>query len=231
MRRVVLSVVLVAVMFPLLMAQQQPAPPQRVIINFLLPIDSNSVNMLLAVVNGQVRSGVKKITIVISSPGGDTASAFAAYNILRNVPAEITTFNAGNVDSAAMLLYCAGKHRYSFPDPARFLIHSNALTLGPGVPLDYTFLDAELSQIKSLNQMVSDVVVANSKKTKAEVDAAIHGQTILTPKEAQQWGIVQEIRDTFMEDGAVFVSVNTDAPAEKPAPSNAPTITAGHSTQ
>jgi hypothetical protein len=55
--------------------------------------------------------------------------------------------NAGNIDSAAMLIYCAGKHRYSFPDPARFLIHSNALTLGVNyllqdpigaLPLEYT---------------------------------------------------------------------------------------------
>ncbi len=27
-------------------------------------------------------------------------SAFAAYNVLRNIPVDITTFNAGNIDSA-----------------------------------------------------------------------------------------------------------------------------------
>jgi ATP-dependent Clp protease, protease subunit len=192
-----------------------PPPPERVIINFILPIDSNTVNLLLGIVNGQVARGVKKITIVISSPGGDTTAAFAAYNILKNVQAEITTFNGGNIDSAAMLIYCAGKYRYSFPDPARFLIHGNAMTLGTGVPMDYNFLDAQLQQIKSLNQMVVQVLAANSNRKQSDLENAVRGQTILSPELAKQWGIVQEIRDTFMEPGAAFVSVNPPAPEQK----------------
>jgi ATP-dependent Clp protease, protease subunit len=192
-----------------------PAPPERAIINFIVPIDSNTVNMLLSVVNNQIRAGVKKITIVLSSPGGDTNSAFAAYNILRTVPAEITTYNVGNIDSAAMLIFCAGKYRYSFPSPTRFLIHSNALVLGAAVPLDYTFLDAQLQQIKSLNQMIVQVIAANSNKKQAEIEGLLTGQTILSADEAKRWGIVQEIRTNFMEPGAVFVTVNTPVVEEK----------------
>jgi ATP-dependent Clp protease, protease subunit len=195
--------------------QTQPAPPpppERAVINFIVPIDSNTMNMLLSIVNNQVRLGVKKITIVISSPGGDTASAFAAYNILRNVPAEITTFNAGNIDSAALLVYCAGKYRYSFPSPARFLIHSNALTLGTNVPLDYNFLDAQMQQIKSLNAEIVQVLAANSNEKPAEIESMMKGQTIVSPEEAREWGLVQDIRTNFMEPGAVFVTVNNPAP-------------------
>jgi len=205
-----------------------PAAPERVIINFILPIDSNTVNLLLGVVNAQVRNGVKKITIVLSSPGGDTTATFAAYNILKNIPAEITTFNAGNIDSAAILIYCAGKHRYSFPRPARFLIHGNALTLGAAMPVDYIFLDNQLQQIKSLNQMVVQVVTATSNKKQPDVEAAVRGQTILSPEEAKEWGIVQEIKDSFMEPGAVFVSVNTPSKDEEKKPPQ-PTISSGGS--
>ena len=232
MRRLLLGAIVV-MSAASLWAQQPPSPPapERVIINFILPVDSNTVNMLLSVVNNQVRNGVKKITIVLSSPGGDTASAFAAYNILRNVPAEITTFNAGNIDSAAMLIYCAGKHRYSFPDPARFLIHGNSLMMGPGVPLDYNFLNAQLQQIKSLNQMVTEVIAATVTKDKqSDLENAVHGQTILTPEQAKEWGIVQEIRSNFMEPGAVFVSVSTPVPEKDSQPKYGtpqPNITAG----
>jgi len=236
LRIVILALVAVLLSGTLLAAQQpQPVPTaEHVVINFLLPIDTNSVNMLLAIVNAQVRTGVKKITIVISSPGGDTTAAFAAYNILRNVPAEITTFNAGNIDSAAILIYCAGKHRYSFAAPARFLLHSNALTLGAAVPLDYNFLDAQLQQIRSLNQMVVQVVAASSNKKASEVEDAMHGQTILTPEQAKQWGIVQEIRSTFMEPGAVLISVDSLPPDKKSTPEYStiqPTVSAGSPTQ
>lgn len=215
-RRVWLGIAVLLLALPA-RAQQPaaPSPPERVIINFIVPIDANTVNLLLAMVNGQVQRGVKKITIVISSPGGDTASAFAAYNILKNVPAEITTFNGGNIDSAAMLIYCAGKHRYSFPDPARFLIHGNAMTLGTGVPMDYNFLEAQLQQIKSLNQMVVQVIAANSNKKQSDLENAVHGQTILSPQQAKEWGIVQDIKESFMEPGAVFVSVTPPAQEEK----------------
>src|SRR6266550_2750219 len=83
-------------------SQQIPVqvPPERVIINFIVPVSPDSVNLLMAIVNAQVRNGTKKITIVISSSGGDPNAGFAAYNFLRNVQAEITTFNGGAVDSA-----------------------------------------------------------------------------------------------------------------------------------
>jgi len=166
-------------------------------------------------VNNQVRVGTKKITIVISSPGGDTASAFAAYNVLKSVPAEITTFNAGSIDSAAMLIYLAGKYRYSFGDPARFLIHGNSLTLGTNMPMDYGFLNSQLQQMKSLNQMVAQVIANNSNKKHDEIETLMQGQVILSPEEAKSWGLVHEIRPTFMEPGAVFVSVNAPVPTEK----------------
>jgi ATP-dependent protease ClpP protease subunit len=101
------------------------AQSNAVIISFVGGIDSGSMAGLLRTVNEQIQKGNKDITLLIASPGGDTTAAFAAYNVLRNVPAEITTFNIGNVDSAAMLLYCAGKKRYSMP-ATRFLIHGNS---------------------------------------------------------------------------------------------------------
>ena len=196
-----------------------PPPPERAVITFIVPIDSNSVNYLIAIVNNQVRMGVKKITLVISSPGGDTAAAFAAYNILKNEPVEITTFNSGNIDSAAMLLYLSGKYRYSFASPARFLIHSNFLTMtgGSSVPLDYNFLESELQQLKSLNSEIAKAIAENSNKKQPELEEMMKNQTILTPEQAKDWGLVQEIRTTFMEPGAVFVSVNQPVgPSEKP---------------
>lgn len=193
-----------------------PQPPKRVIVNFILPVNPDTVNLLLSVVNAQVRNGTKKITIVLSSPGGDPGSAFAAYNILRSVPAEITTFNAGAIDSAAMLIYCAGKYRFSFPNPARFLIHGTALNpITISVPVESRWLESQLVQLKSMDQVIAQVITANSTKKQSEVENAIHNQTILSPEEAKQWGIVQEIRDSFMEPDAVFVSVNTPSEQEK----------------
>jgi ATP-dependent Clp protease protease subunit len=189
-----------ALVFPVpISLAQQPPPPERVIISFILPVTPDTVNVLLSVVNAQVRNGTKKITLVLSSPGGDPSSAFAAYNILRSIPAEITTFNAGAIDSATILIFCAGKHRYSLPSPSRFLIHGTALNpMTVSVNIESRWLESQLQQLKSMDQIIAQVITANSNKKQSEVENAIRGQVILSPEEAKQWGIVQEIKDRFM---------------------------------
>lgn len=198
-------------------AQQQPpqpTPPEHTaVISFIAPIAGPTVNQLLAVVNQQMAQGVKKITILISSPGGDTASGFVAYNFLRGLPLEITTFNVGNVDSAAMLVYCAGKNRYSLPGSTRFLIHGNSLTVPPNVPIDAAMLDAQLQQLKNLNQMVIQAVLsAAPNKKRPEIEAAVSGQVILSPDQAKDWGLVQQIRTDFMEPGIIPIQVSAVLP-------------------
>jgi ATP-dependent Clp protease, protease subunit len=198
-------------------AQQSPAlptPPERVIINYIAPVNTDTVNLLINIVNAQVRNGTRKITIVVSSSGGDPSAAFAAYNYLRNVQAEITTFNGGTVDSAAMFIFCAGKFRYSLPGPTRFLMHATALNpMTVSVPIEGRWVEAQLAQLKNMDHMATQIIAANSKKKESEIEAAIQAQTILSPEEAKSWGLVQDIRPTYMEPGAVIVGVNV--PSEK----------------
>ena len=131
-----------------IVAQTPPAPPSEVAISFSVPVDNNTTNALLRVISLQMQQGVKKVTLLISSPGGDTVSAFAAYNILKSLPIELTTVNVGTVDSAAMLIYCAGSHRYSLDGAGvRFLIHGNSGTYP--TPMDAGNMDVQLQQLKT----------------------------------------------------------------------------------
>ena len=171
---------------------------------------------LLRIVNAQVQAHVPAITILLSSTGGDTSSAFAAYNLLRHLPIEVTMVNVGNVDSAAVVLFCAGKNRYSLPGPAtRFLIHSNALTLAQAMPMDLFFLDNQLQQVKSLNQMMVEALKSVTNKPSSEIERAVASQLILTPEQAKDWGLVQQIRSDPLEPGTVLLSVNNSTTPEQ----------------
>jgi ATP-dependent protease ClpP protease subunit len=215
MDRVVLAAI-IAILAVTAKAQQPPVPPpqnppQIAVITFMGDVNTASVGVLLQVVNGQIRSGVHKITLVISSGGGDSSAAFAAYNYLRNLPVEVTTFNIGNIDSAAVILYCAGRHRYSLP-ATRFLIHGNSLVFGANSMMDAAALQGNLEVLKSLNQMLVHVVVSATNKSQTEIEAAVRSQVILTPEDAKRWNLIEEIKPDFMEPGAVLVSVNAPAP-------------------
>ncbi len=207
-RRITLATAVLLIAPLCVFAQAQSNPEQISVISFIGEINTASMAQLLMVVNAQTRSGVHKIRLVISSGGGDTTAAFAAYNYLHSLrDVEISTFNVGNVDSAAVVLYCAGQHRYSFP-ATRFLVHGNSLQIAGNASMDAVSLQGNLELLKNLNQMVVHVIAATANKEKqVDIENAVRGQVILTADEAIKWGLVNEIRTNFMEPGAVLVTV------------------------
>jgi hypothetical protein len=85
------------------------APDQ---ISFLVTGDSDSVSQLIQLIDIQVRTGKDWFHIIVTpSQNGEV-------------------YNLGQVDSAANLVFCAGNHRYAFPD-SRLLIHSSLLRHAP----------------------------------------------------------------------------------------------------
>jgi ATP-dependent Clp protease, protease subunit len=189
-------------------------------LNWVVPVDANSVNQMIQVVNAQIHLGRKNFIILISSQGGEVLSGLTAYNFLHGLNASITTFNMGQVDSAANLIFCAGNHRYALPD-SRFLLHSSFTLLPPGTPLNAQYLDGQYQQVLSMNKLMSDVLnSATNNKHTAEIEAAVRGQKILTPSEAKQWGLIDEERDNYVTPNAVIATIESrpighadDAPA------------------
>jgi len=85
---------------------------------------------LLQSVDTQLKQGRTQIVILISSPGGDVLSGFTPYKYLKGIQAEVTTINIGSVDSAATIIFCAGKKRYSVPEQSKSTISHPLFQLG-----------------------------------------------------------------------------------------------------
>ncbi len=84
---------------------------------------------------------------------------------------------------------------------------------------DAAGLEAQLQLIKNLNQTVVTVLASTTNKKASELETAIRGQVILTPEQAKDWGLVQSIKNEFMQPGATMVSVSsssTPSPVEPP---------------
>lgn len=75
-------------------------------------IDANTAHQLITYVNGQIyRTDIKKLKLLISSGGGDVDSAIRIYSYLKALAIEIETIAFGQIDSAANIIYAAGKKR------------------------------------------------------------------------------------------------------------------------
>jgi ATP-dependent protease ClpP protease subunit len=166
------------------------AQDHRVVINLVGTIDAPKVENLKHAIDSQIALGVRKFTLLISSAGGDMRAAANAFDYLRTAPAEITTFSIGNVYSSALILYCAGYHRYSLPgSAARFLVQPTS---------------AKDAIVQAITYLAPD-------KAK-ELSDAVQMQRTLSPEEARDWGIVQEIRNGFMEPGSTLIALDSPLP-------------------
>lgn len=170
------------------------------------------MNQLVGIVDTPIENGCHKFAILISSTGGETTSAFTAYNYLRGLNVEITTFNIGDVDSAARVLYCAGSKRYSLPN-TRFLLHGAAVGVPGNSFVNAEALEGQLALVNNQNQITVHVISATTSKKEPDLHSYVRGQTVLNPEEAKKLGLVEEIKTDFLpSDSAMVTSLAAPPP-------------------
>jgi len=228
-RRLLLGIV-ASFLFLTLTTQAQESttpPPERpkvAVIRFFAGIDANGVGALLQTVDAQYKAGVRRFILLMSSPGGDLMSGFMAYNYLKGLPIELTTFNVGNVDSAAGIVFCAGTKRYAVPE-SRFIVHEVSLTMtasGPGnISIDLPSLESQVMVLKNQEVMMAKILATAIGKPQSDVENKIHAQTSLSAQEAKEWGLVQDVRTELFDpaDSNLVLAVPPIGPSMSPAPS------------
>jgi len=196
---VVLSLSLVSIPLGAQQAPAQTPPPseQSVLILFIGQVNEGSVPRLMALITTEINQGVGNIIVGISSDGGNSSMAFGAYNSLtalerQHPKTKITTVNIGSVASAAVIIFCAGTERYSLPN-ATFLIHGNGMDVPPS-HLEASTLKNSLDLVNAMNAQTIEIISSTTKKNKAEIEAAVAGQIVLSAQQAKEWNLVQEIK-------------------------------------
>jgi len=154
----------------------------------------------------QNKDKIDRFVILISSNGGDVYSGISAYNFLVGIPNEIITHNFGTVDSIANVIFCAGTKRYCTPD-ARFLIHGVSVTLQANQSYDEKKLDEGLKALRLDEENMVGIIAKSIKKKEKIVMKAMSDRTTLNPEQAQNYGLVHEIKKELFPKGAVLVSI------------------------
>jgi ATP-dependent Clp protease protease subunit len=119
------------------------------------------------------------------------------------------THNFGSVDSVAIVLFCAGSKRFCVPH-ARFLLHGIGLDVPAGARLDEKLLDEKMKSLQIDRENISRVIADNCGKKMEEVDKDMLTGTVLNPEQAENYGLVHEIKSPLFEQGAEVIDI-TDA--------------------
>lgn len=176
-------------------------------IKFFAPVNEKSANALMSVIDQAVNQGVKDITLLISTPGGSVFHGISIYNYLRGLPLErLVTHNFGSVDSIGVVMYCAGRERYSSPQ-ARFLLHGVSASFLGNQSLEEPQLEERLKGLKIDIENIAKVVSENVKKSVEEVTETMIKRTTLNPEQAKEWGLVHKIQTEIFPAGTKVVSI------------------------
>ena len=135
----------------------------------------------------------KDIYLYINSPGGIVTSALAIYDTMQYVKCDVATFCLGQAASGGAILLAAGTKgkRYALPN-AEILLHQ-IMGKTSGQAVDVEIWTKHMVKIKNkLNQILAKHAGQSIKKIEKDTDRDL----FLSAKEAQEYGIVDEVLKT-----------------------------------
>jgi ATP-dependent protease ClpP protease subunit len=179
---------------------------KEVWVRFLAPVIPQTTDALFQILDTKIREGYTKLHLMISSPGGDVFHGISLYNFLKGTPIEIDTYNFGSVDSIGVIIFCAGKKRYSVPH-ARFLMHGVRFNFSGNNTFDEKQLEEHLKSLKIDQQNIAKIIADTTGKTLIDVENDMNNRTTLNPPEAKTYGLIHEIKSELLQKGAEFYTI------------------------
>ncbi len=154
-------------------------------------IDDNLANSVIAqMLFLDVENKKKEISLYINSPGGNITSGLAIYDTMQFIRSEISTICVGQAASMAAVLLSAGSpgKRYSLPN-ARVIIHQ---PFG-GFKGQASDIAIQAKEILRMRENINNILTKHTKQSKAKINSDIERDFIMTPTQAEEYGIIDSI--------------------------------------
>lgn len=131
------------------------------------------------------------ITIQISSPGGSIYAGYTILDTMQFIKPEISTVSMGMVASMASVIASSGTKGKRFILPhSRFLVHQ---PIGGGNRGQCSDIQIEAKEIQILKEELQHILAENSGQDYDTIEKMCDRDTILTAKEAVDYGFVDSI--------------------------------------
>lgn len=155
----------------------------------------------------EMTGALRAIQIVQKRPHPDGQRILTRRNVLKGAPVEVQTYNFGSVDSIGVIIFCAGKKRFSVPH-ARFLIHGVRANFSGNLSLDEKQIEESLKSLVIDQQNVAKVIGDTVQKTVEEIVNHMNNRLTLNPENAKKFGLVHEIKSELFPADADIAFIN-----------------------
>ena len=135
----------------------------------------------------------KDISFYINSPGGVVTSGLAIYDTMQYIRPRVATLCIGQAASMGSLLLAAGAKgsRQALPN-ARIMVHQPS----GGFQGQATDIEIHAREILSLRARLNEIYAKHTSKSVSAIENAMERDKFLSPDEAKDFGIIDEVVTT-----------------------------------
>ena len=158
------------------------------------PIDDNVANLIVAqMLFAEYENAEKEVRIYINSPGGSVTAGLSIYDTMQFINCDVRTVCLGQAASMGALLLAGGtKGKRSCLPNSRVMIHQPS----GGSQGQASDIEIQAKEILYLRTRMNEIMAFHTGKSAAEVASDTERDHFLTPQQALEYGIVDEINET-----------------------------------
>lgn len=141
----------------------------------------------------------KEIYMYINSPGGVVTSGLAIYDTMQYIRSPVATVCSGQACSMGSLLLAAGEAgmRYSTPH-ARIMVHQPS----GGAQGQATDIHIHAQEILNVRERLNGIYAKHTGKPIETIAETLERDRFMSPEEAKEFGIIDEIYEKRPESAA-----------------------------
>ncbi|HLX78120.1 MAG TPA: ATP-dependent Clp protease proteolytic subunit [Acidimicrobiales bacterium] len=154
-------------------------------------VDDDVANLVIAqILYLEAEDPDKDITLYINSPGGAAYAGMAIYDVMQHVRCDVSTTCIGMAMSAAAMILAGGADGKRFALPSsKVMIHQGSAGTR-GAPAD---MEIQLREVLSMTRRMAEIIAFHTKKPIEVVERDIERDYFLTPEQARDYGLIDEI--------------------------------------
>ena len=132
----------------------------------------------------------KEISFYINSPGGLVTAGLGIYDTMQYNKPPVSTLCIGQASSMGSFLLAAGEKgkRFSLPN-SRIMVHQPSA----GYQGQATDIEIHAKEIISLKKRLNKLYSKHTKKTEEEIKKALERDNFMSPTEAKDFGLIDEV--------------------------------------
>jgi len=132
----------------------------------------------------------KEISFYINSHGGLVTAGLGIYDTMQYIKPPVSTLCIGQASSMGSFLLAAGEKgkRFSLPN-SRIMVHQPSA----GYQGQATDIEIHAKEILALKKRLNKIYSKHTKKSEDEIKKALERDKFMTPTEAKDFGLIDEV--------------------------------------